>query len=284
MTANFTTLLPPQGQPAIMGILNITPDSFSDGGRFFASGAVNSAAVLAHAESMVEAGVDIFDVGGESTRPGATPISKEEELARVLPVVKLLKARFPHPVSVDTSNPVVINAVAAAGADMINDVRALTRPGALPATVAAGLPVCLMHMPAEPPVMQQQPFYHDVVAEVLAYLRQRVRVCLDAGIPAQAIAIDPGFGFGKTLEHNLALFRALPEFVESGYPVLVGVSRKRMIGEILDRPVEQRVVGSVALAMMAAQHGAAMVRVHDVEATADALAILRAVNREVTHE
>lgn len=274
MTTSVTRLLPPSGRAAVMGILNITPDSFSDGGRFWHGRELDADRVLAQAEAMVASGVDLFDVGGESTRPGADPVTVEEELDRVVPVVRLLKSRFDVPVSVDTSSPQVIAAVAAEGADLVNDVRALTRPGALEAAAQSGMAVCVMHMPAEPGVMQVSPHYNDVVAEVRAYLDERVAACLEAGIPRQSIAIDPGFGFGKTLTHNLELFRHLPDFVAAGLPVLVGVSRKRMVGEMLGREVDERLYGSLALAMLAAQSGAKIIRVHDVAATVDVIRTL----------
>jgi dihydropteroate synthase len=261
-----------------MGILNVTPDSFSDGGRFYTGHTLVKSHFLEQAEIMAEGGVDIFDVGGESTRPGALPVSTKEELARVLPAVSWLKDRFSLPVSVDTSNPEVMRAVADAGADMINDVRALTRNNALQAAAATGLPVCMMHMPAEPADMQINPHYDDVVVEVSRYLSVRVAAALDAGIDASNIVIDPGFGFGKTLTHNLALFRALPELTAGDYPVLVGVSRKRMVGDILNRDdPKARVFGSVALAQLAVQAGVRIVRVHDVAPTVDALRILEFV-------
>lgn len=273
----MTRLLPPPGRAAVMGILNITPDSFSDGGQLLAAGRPDLDRILRRAEDMVAAGADMLDVGGESTRPGAPPVAEAEELARVVPVVALLKARFAVPVSVDTSSPAVIDAVAAAGADLINDVRALARPGALDAAVRAGLPVCLMHTRGEPADMGRLAQYADVVTDVLGHLRARVAVCEAAGIPRAAIAIDPGFGFAKNLDHNLALFRALDRFVAEGLPVLVGVSRKRMVGELLDREVGDRLHGSVALALLAVRRGARILRVHDVAATVDALKILYAI-------
>ncbi|MFA5493781.1 MAG: dihydropteroate synthase [Porticoccaceae bacterium] len=278
MTGDFTRLLPPSGRAAVMGILNITPDSFSDGGQFFAAGKPDLDRVLSHAEAMVSDGVDIFDVGGESTRPGAPAVAAVEELARVVPVVAMLKARFGVPVSVDTSSPEVIAAVAAEGADMINDVRALSRPGALEAAAHSGLPVCLMHTRGEPARMQQLARYEDVVAEVRQYLRERVALCRASGIGAERIAIDPGFGFAKTLDHNLALFRALDDFVAEGLPVLVGVSRKRMVGELLGRDLGERLPGSLALALLAVQQGVRILRVHDVAATVDVVKILDAFN------
>lgn len=274
MTKSLAQLLPPTGA-AVMGILNITPDSFSDGGQLYSSAGILQDRLLRQAESMVAAGVHFLDVGGESTRPGAEPVCEAEELNRVIPVVELLKSRFDVPVSVDTSSPAVITEAAASGAQLINDVRALSRPGALAAAAATGLPVCVMHMSAEPGVMQKNPSYLNVVAEVKAYLRRRVLEVADVGIAPQNIVIDPGFGFGKNLAHNLALFSALPELVAEGQPVLVGVSRKRMIGEMLarDEP-KDRVIGSVTLALLAAQAGARILRVHDVEQTMDALRVL----------
>jgi len=273
----LSRLLPANGRAAVMGILNITPDSFSDGGELYSADALNRDSLLARAEAMAAAGVDIFDVGGESTRPGAAPVSCEEELCRVIPAVRLLKSRFGIPVSVDTSNAEVIRAVRDEGADMINDVRSLTRPGALEAAAASGLPVCIMHMPAEPDVMQNQPRYENVVADVAQFLRRRVEECCQAGIARSNIVVDPGFGFGKTLEQNLALFKALPELVGEGLPVLVGVSRKTMIGTLLKKEPKDRIFGSVALAMLAAQRGARIIRVHDVAETLDVLKILHAV-------
>lgn len=277
MKASVSQLLPPDGRAAVMGILNITPDSFSDGGLLYSGGGLHRDALLRRAEAMVIGGVDIFDVGGESTRPGAAPVSAQEELARVLPVVELLKSHFDVPVSVDTSCPQVIAAASAAGADLINDVRALTRPGALAAAAASGLPVCLMHMPAEPDVMQDEPRYDDVVAQVRQCLLDRIAACVAAGIDRNIIAIDPGFGFGKTTAHNLALFRALPQLVAEGLPVLVGVSRKRMIGALLGSDSRDRTTASVAAAILAAQRGARILRVHDVAETRAALDILFAI-------
>ena len=274
MVNTVASLLPPSGRAAVMGILNITPDSFSDGGQLYDGTVLNEDALLRRAQAMVDDGADLLDVGGESTRPGASPVSTEEELARVIPVVRLLKNHFHLPVSVDTSNPSVITAAVAEGADLINDVRALTRPGAMAAAVTAGAPVCIMHMPAEPDVMQQNPRYDDVVREVRDYLLSRVAACRDAGIQPEQIVLDPGFGFGKTLEHNLQLFRALPDFVAMGYPVLVGVSRKRMIAALLGSESEDRTQGSVAMAMLAAQKGARIVRVHDVRQTAEAIRVM----------
>lgn len=260
-----------------MGILNITPDSFSDGGSLYGVSGIDEAGLLAKAGKMVESGVDFFDVGGESTRPGASPVSPAEELARVIPAVRLLKRNFQIPVSVDTSDPQIMRAAAEEGADMINDVRALRRPGAVEELARSRLAVCLMHMPSEPDAMQANPSYGNVVREVREYLHRHVQRCCDAGISRENIIIDPGFGFGKTLEHNLELFRELPAFSMDGLPLLVGVSRKRMIGAIVGKDVEYRVAGSVAMAMLAVQRGARIVRVHDVAETVDALKVLCAV-------
>ena len=266
-----------QRRPLIMAILNTTPDSFSDGGSLYRDGRLNNDAVLKRCERLIEEGADLIDVGGESTRPGADPVSGAEELERVIPVVEAIAARFDVAVSVDTSSPAVMKAAATAGAALINDVRALTRPGAVDAARHTGLPVCLMHTLGEPQSMQNDPQYRDVVSEVLDYLLDRLDACVLAGIPRERLILDPGFGFGKTLQHNLTLFAALPRFVATGLPVLVGVSRKSMVGQVLGRPVNERVHGSVALALMAAQQGAAVVRVHDVAATCDALAMHAAV-------
>ena len=256
-------------RPRVMGILNVTPDSFSDGGRYLDLGAA-----VERAWRMVEEGADIIDVGGESTRPGAAPVPMEEEMIRVVPVIEAIAAKLPVPVSVDTSKPEVMGAAVVAGAGLVNDVRALRAPGALEMVAAFGVPVCLMHMRGEPRTMQRAPAYRDVVAKVRAFLLERVAACEAAGIPRERILIDPGFGFGKTLEHNLALMRRLDAFVETGLPVLVGVSRKSMIGALLgDAPVERRLHGSVAAAVVAACKGAAIVRVHDVAPTVEALRV-----------
>ncbi len=255
-----------------MGILNVTPDSFSDGGRF-----QHRDAALARVEQMLAAGATLIDVGGESTRPGADPVSVEEEVHRVVPVVAAIKARFETIVSVDTSTAEVITAAAEAGAGMINDVRALRRPGALAATAACGLPVCLMHMRGEPSTMQNAPAYESVLEEVNAFLRERVMACEAAGIPRSRLLLDPGFGFGKSLQHNLHLFAHLDRLQPEGLPLLVGVSRKSMIGQALDRPVDQRLIGGVALAAMAVTKGARIIRVHDVPETVDAVRMIEAV-------
>ena len=266
-----------QGRPLVMGILNLTPDSFSDGGNLYRGDKVDLDTVLYRAQHLIDAGADLLDIGGESTRPGASKVELNEEVARVLPVLEALLSRFDIPLSVDTSSPALMAEAASSGAAMLNDVRALGRTGALEAAAVTGLPICLMHSLGEPQVMQNNPLYRDVVAEVIGFLQQRITACEKAGISRSRLILDPGFGFGKTLEQNLSLFRALPALVAEGLPVMVGVSRKSMIGAILNKPVEQRVFGSAALAVLAAQAGAAIVRVHDVVATVDSLKILEAV-------
>ena len=259
-----------------MGVLNVTPDSFSDGGRY-----VSHARALEHAQAMIEAGAAIIDVGGESTRPGAPAVSVEEELRRVIPVVEQL-ARGGHAiVSVDTSTPEVILAAVAAGATLINDVRGLQRPGALEAAAASDCAVCVMHMQGEPQTMQQRPEYTDVVAEVKQFLQTRVAACEAAGIERDRIVIDPGFGFGKTVAHNLALVRQLPDFVSLGLPVLMGMSRKSTIAVITGRPDGGRLAGSLALAVAAVLRGAHLIRAHDVAETVDALKVAHAVQAGV---
>ena len=258
----------------VMGIVNLTPDSFSDGGELFSGSSVDLDRVLNSVGDMLEAGVDLVDVGGESTRPGASSVGVAEELDRVIAAITAIKLRFDVPVSIDTSRPEVIDAAAAAGAELINDVRALQRPGALAAAVDSGLPVCLMHMQNQPSTMQSQPQYVDVVGEVKGFLMQRREQCIAAGIDARDILIDPGFGFGKATAHNLTLFKALDQLVAIGVPLLVGMSRKRMIGELLNASTDQRLIGSVTMALLAAQKGAAIVRVHDVTETVQALKML----------
>lgn len=259
-------------QPRIMGVLNITPDSFSDGGRFLDRGTA-----LEQAQRLLDEGADIIDIGGESTRPGAEPVGVDEELRRVIPVIEAIAAKINRPISIDTSKAEVMRAAADAGAGMINDVNALQAPGALEAAVELGLPVCLMHMKGEPRSMQLNPQYDDVVTEVRDFLTARADVVATAGLPAEKIYIDPGFGFGKTLEHNLTLLRRLDEFSAGDYPVLVGMSRKSMIGALLDTPVDDRVYGSITLAAIAAMKGASIIRVHDVKPTRDALRVCGAV-------
>jgi dihydropteroate synthase len=260
-------------RPRVVGILNVTPDSFSDGGSH---ATVEDA--VAHGLRMVEEGADMLDVGGESTRPGSDEVPLEEELRRVVPVLQQLAARTSVPLAIDTSKPEVMRAAVAAGAGMINDVYALRREGALDAVAELGVPVCLMHMLGEPRSMQDEPHYDDVVGEVHRFLTDRLFACEMAGIDRRKVMVDPGFGFGKTLEHNLALLRALERFASLGSGVYVGMSRKSMIGAITGRqqPAE-RAAGSVAAALIAAQRGARMVRVHDVAPTVDALAVWHAV-------
>jgi dihydropteroate synthase len=251
-----------------MGILNVTPDSFSDGGRW-----LDKSDAIRHALDMQEAGADFIDVGGESTRPGATAVSLQQELDRVIPVIEAIAPELSVPISIDTSKPEVMGAAVAAGAGMVNDVYALRREGALEAAAKLGVPVCVMHMQGEPRVMQESPAYGDVGAEVRQFLLERVADCEQAGIARNNIVLDPGFGFGKTFEHNLQLFSDLPNLVAEGYPVLVGVSRKAMIGQITGRDAADRAAGSVAAALRAAAAGVAIIRVHDVAETVDALKV-----------
>jgi dihydropteroate synthase len=259
-------------RPRVMGILNVTPDSFSDGGLWAAP-----EAALAHARAMVAAGADLIDVGGESTRPGAQPVDAQAEIRRVVPIVEALAGELPVPISIDTSKPQVMVAAAAAGAGMLNDVRALRDPGALETAARLGLPVCLMHMEGEPRTMQRAPVYGDVVAEVRGFLAARVAACVGAGIPRERLLVDPGFGFGKDLGHNLALLARLGELAELGIPLLVGVSRKSMLGAIAGREVGGRLAAGLAAAVLAAERGAAILRVHDVAETVDALKVWVAV-------
>jgi dihydropteroate synthase len=261
-----------------MGVLNITPDSFSDGGQLYRAGRADLDAVLYRAEAMVGAGAALLDIGGESTRPGAEPVSEDEELARVVPVVEALAGRVDAMLSVDSSTPAVMRAAAAAGAHLLNDVRALRRPGALEAAAATGLPVCLMHMQGTPETMQADPQYADVVADVEAFLGERVAACRAAGIDAGAIVLDPGFGFGKTVAHNLSLLKGLPRLAALGHPLLVGLSRKSLIAKLLGRSVDERLPASLALAVLAAERGASIIRAHDVVETADALAMVAALH------
>ncbi|MDX1736565.1 MAG: dihydropteroate synthase [Halioglobus sp.] len=259
--------------PRIMGVINTTPDSFSDGGTLYRGDRLDLKLALQRARTMVDAGAAILDIGGESTRPGAAPVTLQQEMDRVLPVVELLIAELDVVVSVDTSSPLLMTEAAACGAGMLNDVRALTREDALSAAAATGLPVCLMHMQGEPEIMQQDPRYDDVVTEVLAYLVQRVAACEKAGIARERLLLDPGFGFGKTVTHNLQLLARLPELAAQGLPLLVGLSRKSMIDKILQRDIEQRLPASLALAVLAAERGAVVIRTHDVGPTADAVAM-----------
>lgn len=255
-----------------MGVLNVTPDSFSDGGRYF-----DRARAIEQAHELVAEGAAILDIGGESTRPGAAAVDAEEESRRVLPVIEAVAANVDVPISVDTSKPIVMRAALEAGATMINDVRALREPGALEAVAASQAAVCLMHMLGEPRTMQVDPRYADVVREVREFLHARLAACEGAGIARERIALDPGFGFGKTLAHNLALLKALPELASPGVPLLVGLSRKGMLGTILGKPTAERLQGSIALATIAVLKGARIVRAHDVAETVDAVRVAAAV-------
>jgi len=259
-------------QPQIMGILNVTPDSFSDGGDFY-----SITTALERARRMVDEGAAIIDVGGESTRPGAQPVTLDEELRRVLPVIEALHDTLPVPVSVDTRKPQVMRAAVAAGAGMINDVNALRAEGATGVAADLGVPVCLMHMQGEPESMQTAPRYTDVVDEVIGFLLDRASDCLEAGVSRERILLDPGFGFGKTAGHNLRLLRHLDRLTGLGYPVLVGLSRKSLIGQVLGLPVDKRLYPGVALAVLAVWQGAAIVRCHDVRETREAIRMCQAV-------
>jgi dihydropteroate synthase len=258
-------------RPRVMGILNVTPDSFSDGGRF-----LDRTRAIAHARAMLADGADLVDVGGESTRPGAAPVGEAEEIDRVIPVIEALVSDGAI-VSVDTMKPAVMRAAIAAGASMVNDVRALREPGALEAVAQGGVGVCLMHMRGTPASMQEAPEYVDVVADVRGFLMSRAGACEAAGIARERIAIDPGFGFGKTKAHNLALLARLGDIAALGYPVLAGLSRKSTLGAITGRPEGGRVAASVAAALIAVERGASILRVHDVQETVDALKVLHAV-------
>jgi dihydropteroate synthase len=257
--------------PIVMGVLNVTPDSFSDGGRFD-----EPSRAAEQAERMVAAGAAIIDVGGESTRPGAAPVPVQVELERVIPVIERLHG-LPAVISIDTRKPEVMRAALGAGAQFVNDVAALRAPGAMAVIATGDAAVCLMHMQGEPGTMQREPRYADVVTEVKAFLAQRVHDCLAAGIARERIVIDPGFGFGKTVQHNLQLLRELRQFAALGVPLLAGLSRKSMIGALTGRGPGERLAGSVALAVLAAQRGARILRAHDVAETADALTMLRAL-------
>lgn len=261
------------GSPQVMGILNLTPDSFSDGGRF-----LDPETGLRHALDMVREGAAIIDIGGESTRPGAQSVSAEEELDRVIPVIERLAQAIPVPISIDTNKPEVMREAVAAGAGLINDIMALQAPTAAETAAALKVPVCLMHMQGVPRTMQQDPHYEDVVTEVRDFLAERVEVCEAAGIRRDRLLLDPGFGFGKTLGHNLSLLKHLQRLESLGLPLLVGISRKSMIGSLLEGvPVERRVVGSVAAAVVAVMQGAAIIRVHDVAETVEAVKVAAAV-------
>lgn len=263
--------------PVVMGILNTTPDSFSDGGNCYRGDQLSLDLALARAQQMLDEGASIIDVGGESTRPGAKPVGEQQELDRVVPVVEALANKLGALISVDTSSPAIIKASASVGASLINDVRALQREGALAAAAATQLPVCLMHMQGEPGTMQRGPAYEDVVSEVINFLSERLLACQSEGINKERILVDPGFGFGKSLDHNLRLLAQLDAIAGLGCPVLVGLSRKSLLGTLLNRDTNERLAGSLALALLAAERGASIIRVHDVAATVDALKVLAAV-------
>jgi len=263
-----------------MGILNITPDSFSDGGRLHRGGRADVEAALQRARCMVDEGADLLDIGGESTRPGAGAITEQQELERVAPVVEACARELDVILSVDTSSPLVMRECAALGAGLVNDIRALTRPGAVAAVVDHGLAACLMHMQGEPRTMQQAPCYDNVVAEVAAWLVQRARHCQEQGLDRRRILLDPGFGFGKTVEHNLELLKHLERLAADGWPLLVGVSRKSLIGAVTGRGVDDRLAGSLALAVVAMMRGARVLRVHDVRETVDAVRLCVAAGLE----
>lgn len=258
----------------VMGVLNVTADSFSDGGEF-----IKPELAILHAQEMVTAGAAIIDIGGESTRPGAVEISVEEEIERVIPVVQAL-CEIPAIISVDTSKPEVMLAAVEAGASMINDVRALREPGALKAAADTNIPICLMHMQGQPRTMQSNPQYNDVVSDIIDFFRQRIAIALDAGVAEDNIVLDPGFGFGKTVAHNYTILREFKRFAEMDFPLLAGLSRKSMIAAILDNSVEDRMPASIALAVLAAERGANIIRVHDVKETVDALKMLDAMQNQ----
>lgn len=267
--------------PKVMGILNITPDSFSDGGQFYNSSGVDISRVLSRAHDMVANGAAIIDVGGESTRPGAAEVSCAEEMDRVLPVIERLTKDLDVIVSVDSSSPALIKEAASLGVGLINDVRALQRPGAIEVVAESRLPVCLMHMQGKPGDMQNAPKYNDVLGDVSAFLKHRISVCETSGIATSNILVDPGFGFGKTLAHNLHLLRELNALSALGCPILVGLSRKSMLGQMLQRDANQRLAGSIALALLAVKNGAHILRVHDVVETVDAIKVWQAVDGEI---
>lgn len=264
-------------RPVVMGIINVTPDSFSDGATLYRGSNLDIERAMTRAREMVASGAAILDIGGESTRPGASPVSVNEEMDRVLPLVARIAAELETVISVDTSTPVLMREAANAGAGLLNDVRALTREGALEAAAAANLPICLMHMQGEPGNMQVAPHYDDVVEDVCEYLQSRIASCERQGIARNRLLLDPGFGFGKSVTHNLKLLRELPRLAAIGLPLVVSLSRKSLIGKLLGREVGQRLPASLALAVLAAQRGAAVIRTHDVAATVDAVSMLMAL-------
>ncbi|MEX2489186.1 MAG: dihydropteroate synthase [Pseudomonadales bacterium] len=272
---SFLSDLPRIKRPVVMGILNVTPDSFFDGGRY---DSVDDA--VARAWRMVDEGADIIDIGGESTRPGAEPIGPDEELARVMPVIESLRGAGNVLISIDTSTPEVMRQAANAGANLINDVRALQRKGAMEAAADTGLPVCLMHMQGDPSTMQQDPYYSDLLGEIREFFEERIDACRQAGIDRNRLILDPGFGFGKTPAHNLQLLNRFARFKELGLPLLVGLSRKSTIGKILEGISDDRLMGSVAGAVIAVTNGASIVRTHDIKATCEALQVTWAVMNE----
>ena len=262
--------------PQVMGVLNITPDSFSDGGQLYVDGTPDISAALVLAERMVQQGASILDVGGASTRPGAQPVPRQEEMDRVLPVVEALHRELPVIISVDTGTPGLMREAYKLGAGLLNDVWALRRPGALAAAVSTGLPVCLVHMQGEPRTMQDAPHYKKVARAVRRFFVARIKACVKAGIPRERLLLDPGFGFGKTDAHNLTLLKDLKKIAAIGPPLLTGFSRKATIGRVLDRKLHERMAGGLALAVFAFLQGASIIRTHDVRETADALAMVRA--------
>jgi len=274
ISSSITEQLIAGTMPVIMGILNVTPDSFSDGGEFD-----RVDAAVCHALEMQAQGASIIDIGGESTRPGAQAVGVAQEIDRVVPVIEAIRRQSEIPISIDTSKPEVMKAAVSAGANLINDVNALRAEGAVECCAELAVPVCLMHMQGEPRTMQQNPEYEDVVVDVRDFLLERAQLCMDAGIAASHILLDPGFGFGKTLEHNLQLLARLDRLCTLDFPILVGVSRKSMFGAILDKPVEQRLIASVAGAVVAYGKGARWFRVHDVAETSDALKVCEALDQ-----
>lgn len=278
---NFAGLNLDLTRPHVMGILNITPDSFSDGGELLSNnGRVNLDKVLQRAVQMQMAGASFVDIGGESTRPGAAKVSLQEECDRVLPVIECLRASLDICISVDTSSPELMQAAIKAGAGLINDVRALQKPGALDVLASSDIPVCLMHMRGEPDTMQNQPVYDDVAAEVMRFLQSRIEACLQAGIERERIIVDPGFGFGKELNHNLELLNRLYEFKQLELPVLIGISRKRMLGAITGKSEKERLIAGIAAGVIALMQGVSIIRTHDVTETVDAVKLYQAVRNQ----
>ena len=264
-----------KGRAAIMGILNVTPDSFSDGGLF-----LSADKAVDHVARMIDEGADIIDIGGESTRPGATPVSADEENERVIPIIEALSQRFKVLLSIDTSKAKVMHAAVTAGAGMINDVRALSEDTALQMAAEMSVPVCLMHMQGQPGTMQDKPAYEDVLVEVREFLAERIEICVAAGIDKNRLILDPGFGFGKTQQQNFSLLNGLESLSIDGLPILAGLSRKSLIGQTLGLPVDERVYASIALALLAVKNGASIIRVHDVKATCEAIRMFEAVENE----